>query len=45
VVGVDGSLKSWAWGIDGKIAALKAEGVEVKNCKIADFDRVLVHRH
>jgi methylated-DNA-[protein]-cysteine S-methyltransferase len=40
VVGADGSLKSWAWGVDGKIAALKAEGVTVENGKVADFSRV-----
>ena len=44
VVGIDGSLKSWAWGIDGKIAALKSEGVSVENGKVADFDNVVMHR-
>jgi methylated-DNA-[protein]-cysteine S-methyltransferase len=42
VVGSDGSLKSWAWGVDGKIAALAAEGVCVENGKVADFDSVVL---
>ena len=42
VVGSDGSLKNWAWGVDGKIAALKAEGVNVEKGKIANFDQVVI---
>jgi O-6-methylguanine DNA methyltransferase len=42
VVGADGSLKNWAWGVDGKIAALRAEGVHVENGKVADFEHVVL---
>jgi len=42
VVGVDGSLTGYAFGLDKKIEILKAEGVEVKNNKIVNLKDKLI---
>jgi methylated-DNA-[protein]-cysteine S-methyltransferase len=42
VVGSDGSLGGWAWGTEGKVVALKAEGIEVLDGKVVNFEKVVV---
>ncbi len=42
VVGSDGSLTGYAFGLDKKIEILKSEGVEVKNNKVVDLEKKLV---
>ncbi len=42
VVGVDGSLTGYAYGLDKKIEILKAEGVEVKDNKIVNLKEKLI---
>lgn len=41
VVNNDGRLGGYASGLNEKIKILKKEGIEVKNNKIADFEKVL----
>ncbi|PIR37848.1 MAG: cysteine methyltransferase [Alphaproteobacteria bacterium CG11_big_fil_rev_8_21_14_0_20_39_49] len=42
VVGVDGSLTGYAFGLDKKIQILKSEGVEVKNNKVVNLKDKLI---
>ena len=41
VVNVDGSVGGFGSGTDNKIKMLRKEGIEIKNGKIMDFDKVL----
>ncbi len=41
VVGVDGSLTGYAFGLDKKVEILKSEGVEVKNNKVVDLKKII----
>ena len=42
VVGADGSLTGYAFGLDKKIEILKAEGIEVKNNKVVNLNDKLI---
>jgi len=42
VVNVDGSLGGFALGSRKKIALLRSEGINIKNNKIVDFEKVRI---
>jgi methylated-DNA-[protein]-cysteine S-methyltransferase len=41
VVGTNGSLTGYAFGLDKKVAILRSEGVETKNNKVVNLEKVL----
>lgn len=42
VVGSDGSLTGYAHGLDKKAELLRSEGIEIKNNKVVDLEKVLI---
>lgn len=41
VVGADGALTGYAFGLEKKVSILQAEGVQIKNNKVVNLEKVL----